>query len=178
MNQKNNNKYCTECGAKLEHGSKYCQECGEKIDNDTIIKKIGKGLIIGGAFLLLAFVVLMVIVGLTGAGNYPNQAYQDNIDGVTVYIPAGYKHIETKYISVKTSAGMQILKTAIYKNKKGKEITISKMSEGEMYIMGHGKKVPTGNIINTPDGAYGTLKQRGNFYLLVSAEDTNILQTI
>jgi len=175
MNNKNNyNNYCIECGAELEHGSEYCRECGAKIDNDTIVKKIGKGLIVGGAFLLLAFVVLMAIVGLTGAGNYPDHAYQDNIDGVTAYIPAGYKHIDTKDIAT----GGQILKTAIYKNKQGQEITVSKMSEGQMYIMGNGKKVPTGNIINNPDGSCGTLKQRGNFYLLITADNPNVLKSI
>ena len=171
MNNKNNNQFCTECGAEIEAGSKYCQECGTKIENGRDYKNILKWILLGVSIII----ALLIITGTIGGNNYPTQAYQDNIDNTIHYtIPAGYKHIETKNIATNG----QVLKTAIYKNKQGKEITVSKMSEGEMYIMGHGKKVPTGNTIKNPDGSAGTLKQEGNFYLLITADNPNVLNSI
>lgn len=176
MNQKNNNNYCTECGAEIEAGSKYCQECGTKIENnESTINGLAKKLLIMVGIIALIIIVCGIIGAIIEAGNYPDHAYQDNIDNTIHYnIPAGYKHIETKYIG----AGGQPFKTAIYKNKQGQEITVSKMSEGEMYIMGHGKKVPTGNIVKNPDGSHGTLKQEGNFYLYIAADNPNVLNSI
>ncbi len=171
MNSKDNYKYCTECGAEIETGSKYCQECGEKIETSRDYGNILKWVLLGASILI----AIAIITGCIGGGNYPDQAYQDNIDNTIHYtIPAGYKHLETKFIA----GSGQALKTAIYKNKQGQEITVSKMSEGEMYIMGHGKKVPTGNTVKNPDGSYGTLKQEGNFYLFITADNPNVLNSI
>lgn len=176
MNKKNNNnqQFCTECGTKIEDGN-YCTECGAKIEENnfgkTILKSIG--IIIG--ICIIIFIALVIIGSIIGVNNYPDHAYQDNIDNTIHYnIPAGYKHIETKNIATNG----QVLKTAIYKNKQGQEITVSKMTEGEMYIMGHGKKCPTGNTIKNPDGSVGTFKQEGNFYLLITADDSNVLNSI
>lgn len=172
MNQKNNNnqEFCTECGTELTGGN-YCQECGTKIENNKDYKNILKWILLGASIII----AIAIVTGFGGADNYPDQAYQDNIDNTIHYnIPSGYKHIETKNIA----ANGQVLKTAIYKNKEGKEITVSKMSEGEMYIMGHGKKIPTGNTIKNPDGSYGTLKQEGNFYLLITTDNPNVLNSI
>lgn len=171
MNSKDNYKYCTECGAEIETGSKYCQECGEKIETSRDYGNILKWVLLGASILI----AIAIITGCIGGGNYPDHAYQDNIDNTIHYtIPAGYKHIETKYIG----CNGQPLKTALYKNKQGQAITVSKMSEGEMYIMGHGKKVPTGNTVKNPDGSAGTLKQEGNFYLLIGADNPNVLNSI
>jgi len=170
MNQKNNNQYCTECGAEIEADNKYCSECGAKIENGRDYKNLLKWLLLG-----LSIIIAIAIITGFGGENYPDHAYQDNIDNTVHYtIPAGYKHIETKYIGIHGHP----LKTAIYKNKEGKVITVSKMSEGDMYIMGHGNKVPTGNIIKNPDGSAGTLKQEGNFYLLITADNPNVLNSI
>lgn len=171
MNNKNNkNQFCTECGTKL-NGGNYCPNCGEKINNGKDYKNILKWIILGASIIM----VLLIFAGIGGGNNNPTHAYQDNIDNMVHYkIPAGYKHIETKNVAI----GGQVLKTAIYKNKEGKEITVSKMSEGEMYIMGHGKKVPTDNTIKNPDGSVGVLKQDGDFYMLITAENPNVLKSM
>lgn len=170
MNQKNNNnQYCTECGAKIEGGN-YCQECGAKIDNSKYNKKFLYILLIGAGIIIIGLMTNCIDIS-----HYPDHAYQDNIDNIIHYnIPAGYKHIKTEYTAINT----QILKTAIYKNKQGQEITVSIMTEGEMYIMGHGKKIPTDTTVKSPDGSVGKLRQEGNFYYIITAENPDILNQV
>lgn len=176
VNIKNNKtNYCPNCGAEIEEETvKYCSNCGNQIKGNSITKKILKGMGVTIGIFIIIFIALVIFALITGAGSYPDHAYQDNIDGTTVYIPTGYKHIETKNMAIE---GL-ILKTATYKNKQGQTITISVMSEGEMYIMGHGKKIPAGSTVNNPDGSTGILKQRGNNYILVIADNSNILNSI
>lgn len=173
MNQKNNNnQYCTECGAKIEGGN-YCQECGKKIENNPNKEKVLKGFKIAIGICIIIFIATIIFSIIIGA-DYPTNPHFDKIDGVIVHIPAGYKHIETKDIAV----GGQVLKTATYKNRNGQTITISKMTESEMYIMGHGKKIPENTTVNNPDGSTGVLKKRNNNYILITADNQNIINSL
>lgn len=117
MNQKNNNQYCTECGAKIEGGN-YCQECGKKIDNNKYNKKFLYILLIGAGIIIIGFMTNCIDIG-----GYPDHTTEVNIDGHNFLIPAGYK--ETKDIKSTKPVKNQLSHVKWYENNKGNKIVIT-----------------------------------------------------
>ena len=122
MNPKDNNKYCTECGAEIETGSKYCQECGAEIDTKDKIdhnRKIFKWLLLGVGIIM----IIGVLTGCFDIGGYPDHTTEVNIDGYNFLIPVGYK--ETKDIKPTQPVKNQLMHVKHYENSKGDKIVIT-----------------------------------------------------